>query len=103
MIAIMAIIGNFEKIALFFFLPYIAEVILKIRGNLVKQSFGKPKPDGSLGLRYDKIYGLEHLSIYLMEKLGIKPTEKKVVYSIWALQLLVVILGFVIFRQGIFN
>jgi UDP-N-acetylglucosamine--dolichyl-phosphate N-acetylglucosaminephosphotransferase len=102
LIAIMAILGNFEKIAIFFFIPYILEMILKLRGNLVKQSFGKPNPDGSLDLRYNKIYGLEHLSIYLMQKLKIKPTEKKVVCSIWAFQILIIILGFIIFRQGIF-
>ena len=98
----MAILGNFEKIAIFFFIPYILEMVLKLRGNLVKQSFGKPNPDGSLSLRYDKIYGLEHLSIFLLQKLNIKPTEKKVVCSLWAFQILIIILGFIIFRQGIF-
>ena len=102
LIAMMAILGNFEKIAIFFFIPYILEMVLKLRGNLVKQSFGKPNPDGSLSLRYDKIYGLEHLSIFLLQKLNIKPTEKKVVCSLWAFQILIIILGFIIFRQGIF-
>ena len=72
-----------------------------MRGKLVKQSFGKPMADGSLGLRYDKIYGLEHASIALMNKMRIRPTEKKVVFAIWAFQIIVVILGFVIFRDGI--
>lgn len=101
LIAIIAILGNFEKIALFFFTPYIIEAVLKLRGKLVKQSFGKPMADGSLGLRYDKIYGLEHASIALMNKMRIRPTEKKVVFAIWAFQIIVVILGFVIFRDGI--
>lgn len=103
MIAVMAIIGNFEKIAVFFFIPYILEVILKIRGKLVKQSFGKPMKDGSLDMKYSKIYGLENLSIYLMKKAGITPTEKKVVYSIWLFQTLIVALGFIIFWKGIFG
>jgi UDP-N-acetylglucosamine--dolichyl-phosphate N-acetylglucosaminephosphotransferase len=102
LIAVSAILGNFEKIAVFFFIPYIIEVILKCRGKLVKQSFGKPQKDGSLDMLYDKVYGLTHLSIYLMKKLGIKPTERRVVLSIWAFQILVIIIGFIVFREGIF-
>ena len=103
LIAIMAILGNFEKIAIFFFIPCIIEVGLKLRGNLIKQSFGKPEKDGSLGMRYGEIYSLNHLAIYLMKTFGIKPTEKKVVLAIWAFQLLFVLIGFIIFREGIFN
>lgn len=103
LIAIMAILGNFEKIAVFFFIPYIIETILKIRGKLKKQSFGLPSKDGSLSLKYGKVYGLTHLSIGLMQKLNIKPTEKKVVLSIWAFQLVIIVLGFVIFAKGIFG
>lgn len=102
LIAIMAILGNFEKIAVFFFIPYILETILKLRGGLGKSSFGKPQKDGSLSLLHDKIYGLTHLSIWLLKKLGIKPTEKKVVYSIWLFQILVIIIGILIFSKGIF-
>ncbi len=101
LIAIIAILGNFEKIAVFFFIPYILETILKIRGKLVKQSFGKPLPDGSLDLLYDKIYGLEHLAIYLLKKVDIKPTEEKVVGLIWLFQILVIITGLIIFRAGV--
>ena len=102
LIAVMAILGNFEKIAIFFFLPYVIEFVLKTRGKLAKQSFGKPIKDGSLELKYNKIYGLEHLSIYLMKKVKIKATEKKVVYSIWIFQIVIIIIGFIIFREGIF-
>ncbi len=102
LVAVISILGNFEKVAVFFFIPYIIEVILKLRGRLVKQSFGKPLKDGSLDLRYKKIYGLEHLSIYLMNKLKIKPTERKVVLSIWTIQLIFIIIGFIIFKEGIF-
>lgn len=102
LIAISAILGNFEKIAVFFFIPYILETVLKSRGGLVKSSFGKPQKDGSLDLLHNKIYGLTHLSIYLMKKAGIKATEKRVVYSIWIFQILIIAIGFIIFRQGIF-
>ena len=101
-IAIVAILGNFEKIAVFFFIPYIIEIVLKSRGKLIKQSFGKPKKDGSLDLKYDKIYSLNHVAILLMKKLKWKATEKKVVYLIWMFQILIILLGFIIFGNGIF-
>ncbi|MEI6731240.1 MAG: glycosyl transferase family 4 [archaeon] len=101
-IAVSAILGNFEKIAIFLFIPYIIEVILKSRGRLNKYSFGAPQKDGSLDLKYDKIYGLTHLSILILKKIGIKPTEKRAVYLIWLFQLAIIVLGFIIFREGIF-
>lgn len=101
LIAILAIFGNFERIAVFFFIPVILEVILKSRGKFVKQSFGKPNLDGSISLKYDKIYGLTHLSIWILNKLRIKPTENKVVYLIWSFQILVILIGFLIFGSSI--
>ena len=96
LIAGMAILGNFEKIAVFVFIPYIIETGLKLRGGLKKSSFAKPNKDKSLDLRYKKIYGLEHLSIYLLKK--IKPSkkvyEKDVVYSIHAFQIVIILLAF---------
>ncbi|MFH1711030.1 MAG: glycosyltransferase 4 family protein [Nanoarchaeota archaeon] len=102
MIAIMAILGNMEKVALFFFIPYIIEVFLKARGNLRKQSFGKPNKDGSLETQYKKIYGLEHLAIRFLKKVNGRATEKGVVYTIYAFQIVVIIIGLLIFRKGIF-
>lgn len=103
LVAIMAILGNFEKVALFFFIPYIIEVVLKCRGKLARHSFGKPKKDSSLDIPYQKIYGTTHLAIWLLKKLGITPTEKRVVYLIWLFQIFIIILGFIIFREGIFH
>ncbi|MBS3091164.1 hypothetical protein J4217_01800 [Candidatus Pacearchaeota archaeon] len=103
LIAIMAILGNFEKIAIFFFVPYIIEFALKSRGKLLKQSFGKPEKDGSLSLKYNKLYGLTHVSIWIMQKMNIKPTERRVVYSIWAFQMIIILIGFLIFKAGIFG
>jgi UDP-N-acetylglucosamine--dolichyl-phosphate N-acetylglucosaminephosphotransferase len=102
LVAVIAILGNFERIAIFFFVPYIIEFFLKARGRFIKQSFGRITKDGALELRYGKIYGLEHLAIYLLRKYNIKATEKNVVYSIWAFQILVTALGFLIFRKGLF-
>jgi UDP-N-acetylglucosamine--dolichyl-phosphate N-acetylglucosaminephosphotransferase len=99
LIAILSILGNIEKVVLFFFIPYILETILKARGKLKKESFGKVNEDGSLSMPYDKIYGLEHLAIYILKK--IKPSkkvyEKDVVYLINAFQIFIIILGMIIF------
>ena len=101
MIAIAAILGNFERVAVFFFIPYIIETILKSRGKLIKQSFGKPNKEGGLEMPYNKIYGLEHLAIFILKKFN-KNNEKNVVYLINAFQIFVIILGFIIFRKNIF-
>lgn len=105
LIAITAVFGNIEKIAIFFFIPYILETIFKIRGKLKKESFAKVNTDGSLEMPYDKIYGLEHLAIYILKK--IKPSkkvyEKEVVYLINAFQILIVIVGFIIFKVDVLS
>ncbi|MBU2616371.1 MAG: glycosyl transferase family 4 [Nanoarchaeota archaeon] len=99
LIACMAILGNFEKIALFVFIPYVMETGLKLRGKLEKQSFGLPNEDGSLDLPYEKIYGLEHLAIAVLKKT--KPSKKvyenDVVWLIHGFQILFVILAYFIF------
>ena len=96
LIASIAILGNIEKIAVFFFIPYIIEAGLKTRGKWVKESFAKLNKDGSLEMPYKKVYGLEHLAIKILKR--IKPSkkvfEKDVVYLINGFQILVVILGF---------
>jgi UDP-N-acetylglucosamine--dolichyl-phosphate N-acetylglucosaminephosphotransferase len=102
LIAGMAILGDFEKIAVFVFIPYIIEVVLKTRGKLKKQSFGIPNEDGSLRLPYDKIYGLTHLSILILNKFKKKVYEKDVVYLILSFEILICLLALLIFRNNIF-
>ena len=101
MIAIIAVLGNVEKIAVFFFIPYIVEVILKSRGRLKKESFVKLNSDGSLDVPYEKIYSLSHLAVYILKK--IKPSgkvyERDVVYAINTFQIIVIIAGFVLFGK----
>jgi UDP-N-acetylglucosamine--dolichyl-phosphate N-acetylglucosaminephosphotransferase len=98
-IAVIAVLGDSERIALFFFIPYFLETILKLRGKLEKQSFGKPNKDGSLEMPYNKIYGLEHLAIFILKK--IKPSKKvyenDVVYAINGFQIAIILLGFALF------
>ncbi len=105
LIATIAILGNIEKIAVFFFIPYILETILKSRGKLKKQSFAKVNPDGSLEVPYEKIYGLEHFAILILKK--IKPSkkvyERDVVYLINFFQIIVVLAGFLLFHTELFG
>jgi len=102
LIAGMAILGNFEKIAVFIFIPYIIETILKVRGKLKKQSFAKPNKDGSLEIPYNKIYGLTHLSLFILKKFKKKVYEKDVVYLIWIFQIIICLLALIIFKEALF-
>lgn len=103
LIAAIAIVGNIEKIALFFFIPYFMEVILKIRGKIESkqkgfvQNFGVPNEDGSLELRYKKIYSVTHLSLWLLKKMKKKVYENDVVFLINCFQIFVVLIGLLIF------
>ena len=101
LIAGMAILGNFEKIAVFIFIPYIIETILKLRGRLKKHSFGKPNEDGSLEMPYEKIYGLTHLSIFILKKFKKKVYEKDVVRLIFAFQIIICLLALIVFWKGL--
>jgi UDP-N-acetylglucosamine--dolichyl-phosphate N-acetylglucosaminephosphotransferase len=97
MIAIMAIVGNFQKIALIIFIPYIIEMVLKVRGGMHpprKQSFGIPQKDGSLELPYSKIYGLTHFSIWFLKKFKKKVYENDVVYLIHIIQIIFILIVF---------
>ncbi|MEK6914133.1 MAG: glycosyl transferase family 4 [Nanoarchaeota archaeon] len=101
LIASMAILGNFEKIAVFMFIPYIIETFLKLRGNLTKQSFGKINENGSLDLPYGKIYGMTHLSLKILKKFKNKVYEKEVVYLIFLFQILICFLALFIFKNNL--
>ena len=99
LIGAMAIMGNMEKIALFFFIPYIIEVFLKLRGRLQKQSFGKVQKDGSIELMYPKIYSLTHVAIIMLKK--IKPSHKayewEIPLAINIFQIIIIIIGLILF------
>ena len=102
LIAVLSILGNLEKFALFIFFPYIIEVILKVRGKLSKESFALPKEDGSLNLPYSSLYGLEHFALMTLKKYKNKVYEKDVVWFINLLQAGIIIIAFIIFKEGIF-
>jgi UDP-N-acetylglucosamine--dolichyl-phosphate N-acetylglucosaminephosphotransferase len=103
LIACMAIFGNFEKIAVFIFIPYIIETFLKAgKGKLIKYSFGIPDKDNNLKMPYKKIYGLTHFSIFILSKFKKEVKEKEVVYLIFLFQIAICILALIIFRKFLF-
>lgn len=102
LIACMAILGNFERIALFVFIPYIIETGLKLRGRLKKQSFVIPQKDKSLEMPYNRIYGLTHLSLFILKKFKKKVYEKDVVYLIFIFQIIICLLALIIFWGVLF-
>jgi len=102
LIAGMAILGNFEKIAVFVFIPYIVETILKLRGKLKKQSFGIAQKDNSIEIPYGKIYGMTHLSLFILKKFKKKVYERDVVYLINIIQIAVCLTAIFIFRNNLF-
>jgi len=104
LIATIAILGNIEKIAVFFFIPYIIETGLTVRGKLKKQSFAKVNEEGGLEVPYEKFYSLTHISIYLLKKIkkDDKVHEREVVYLINLFQILIIVLGLILFKNSIF-
>ena len=91
LIAIIAITANIEKVALIIFIPYIIELILKLRGKFQKESFATLNKDNSLSVK--EIYGLEHIVVYIHNKLNKKVYERDVVLHLYLLQFLFIILA----------
>jgi len=89
----MAILGNFEKVAMIVFIPYLIEIVLKARGRLEAHSFGKPNSDGSLNMPYKRIYGLTHFSILVLSKIKKKVYERDVVLFIFLIELFFIALA----------
>ncbi len=93
LIAIIAILGNLEKFALFLFFPYYLEFFLKLRGRFRKESFAKLNDDGTLSAPYSKFYGIEHATIGLLRKVKNRVTEKSVVWTIFLFEMIIVAIG----------
>ncbi len=94
LIASMAILGNFEKVAVIVFIPYFIEMILKSRGNLKKHSFGIPEANGNLKLPYGRIYGMTHFAIWFLHKFKKRVTENDVVWFIHLIQVGFILIAF---------
>lgn len=99
LIACFAILGNMEKFALLIFTPYIVEGILKARSNFKAENFGLPQKDNSLEPPTKEIRSLTHFFLKFIKK--IKPSHKvyehEVVLALCALEIVLVIIGLIIF------
>lgn len=100
-IAIVTILGNNERAALILFIPYFIEFLLKMRGLLQKESFGKPLKDGSITNRYDKWYGLEHVAISSIKAIKKRAYEWEVVIALYEFELIFV--GFIVLMYAYFG
>jgi len=83
------IIGNMEKLGAILLIPFIAELILKLRSKLKASSLGKLRSDGKLDPPYGKkIYSLTHIIMNL------RPfTERQIATILIGIQLIVSIVG----------
>ncbi|MEM3365828.1 MAG: hypothetical protein QXM93_05350 [Candidatus Methanomethyliaceae archaeon] len=89
MIAVLAIFGNVEKLALILFSPYYLNFLLKVRKRMNVEAYAKVNPDGSLDLPYDGIYDVTHLSIKIVKKIKKKALEHEVVSLILLMELFI--------------
>lgn len=98
LIAVVAILGNMERIAVVLFLPFFIEFLLKARGRFRKESFARIRYDGSLDAPYPKIYGLEHLAIRILQQLKRRVYEWNVTHLIFGFEILLIVFVLVIYR-----
>lgn len=96
LIGSIAILGNADKTLFLISIPYGVEFLLKLRGKFRKESFAQVKEDGSLTLKYDKWYGLEHISVSLLNNVGLKVKEYYVVIFLLIIQSIFVLIGVLI-------
>jgi len=87
LIAILAILGDMEKVALILFIPYFIELVLKARYKFKIESFGIPQPDGTLKVP-EKIGSLTHLYAKVFK------TEKATVRAILATEIFLAVIAF---------
>jgi len=64
-VAVVAVLGNIEKFALYAFMLWFIEGLLKARSFFRAQSFGLLQPDGTLAAPRGKVYSLTHLVMRL--------------------------------------
>ncbi|MEM5794323.1 MAG: glycosyl transferase family 4 [Candidatus Aenigmatarchaeota archaeon] len=91
LIACIAILGNMEKIAVFLFIPYFLEFLIKAKNKFKTECFGIPQKNGSLKAP-ERIGSLTHVFLKFVR------SEKGVVFSIVTIELLLVFLAFIFFK-----
>jgi UDP-N-acetylglucosamine--dolichyl-phosphate N-acetylglucosaminephosphotransferase len=92
-----AIVGNIESFALFIFIPWGIEILLKIRGKLKVRSLGNLQEDGTLKAPYKHIYSWTHIMMYLPNLWQKRFTEKQVTCGILLVEVIICVIGFILF------
>lgn len=96
LVAVVAILGNLEKVAIILFIPYIIEFLLKLRSRFRAESFGVPDKGDRLSPMYDRIYSLPHVAMIVYRKLfRRKPKEYDVVLLLMLFELVFVALALI--------
>lgn len=93
LIACIAVLGDLTRIALFLFIPYFIEFVLKARGGFRKESFARPLGDNSLQPPYEKIYGLEHLAVRIVRRIKGKCFERDVTVFILGIEAVLILIA----------
>ncbi|MEF8880530.1 MAG: hypothetical protein V5A72_01730 [Candidatus Nanohaloarchaea archaeon] len=87
-----AVIGDIEKFAVFIFIPYFLEFLLKLRSRFTAHSWGILQEDASLKPQHDKNYSLTHP---LMRR-GLK--EKQITQTLMLTEAVICLIGLVLFQ-----
>lgn len=98
LIAVVAIWGSMEVLALFLFIPYFMDLFFLFRAKTIKvEAFAKPKKDGSIDLPYPKCYDTTHLAINILKKFKSKVYEWEVVSLVLGFEIVLAVVGLVVF------
>jgi len=97
MIAVLAILGNVEKLALFLFIPYYLDFLLPLRKRMKVEAFAKVNPDGSLDMPYEPVYDVAHLAIKVLKRIKTKVYERDVVGIILITEVILTLLGILLY------
>jgi UDP-N-acetylglucosamine--dolichyl-phosphate N-acetylglucosaminephosphotransferase len=101
LIAVVAILGNMEKIGLVLFIPFLIDAVWSLlpeaKGAPKREAFGRPNRDDSLELPYEKLYGFEHFGLWFVKKVKKKAYERDVTLFFLGLELLLVLLVWIMY------
>ena len=81
-VAVVAVVGEMQKFAVFCFILWFFELLLKARGRFSVQSFGELETDGSLKAPKNTPYSLLH--VFMLHG---KFTEKQITYFMLLIEL----------------
>ena len=107
-IACVAILGSMERLAIILFIPYFFDMFMYFfrqrpdeKKGMKVEAFAKVNPDGSLEMPHKKIYGFEHLGIWVAKKIKRKVYEKDVVLAVIGIEIVLAAITLALWSLGI--